>query len=44
MDWQTFIHSDLEILTGKPLVKGTRLAVDFILGLYAGGWTEKQIP
>ena len=43
MDWQTYIHSDPEILTGKPVVKGTRLAVDFILGLYAGGWSEQQI-
>lgn len=43
MDWRQHIHSDPEILLGKPVVKGTRLAVDFILGLFAAGWTEQQI-
>ena len=43
MDWRHHIHSDPAILLGKPVVKGTRLAVEFILRLYAAGWTEKQI-
>lgn len=43
MDWQQYIHSDPDILLGKPVVKGTRLTVEFILRLYAAGWTEKQI-
>lgn len=43
IDWRDYIHSDPEILTGKPVVKGTRLAVDFILGLFASGWTEQQV-
>lgn len=43
MNWQQYIHSDPEILLGKPVVKGTRLAVDFILSLFAAGWTEEQI-
>ena len=43
MDWQTYIQPDPEILSGKPVVKGTRLAVDFILGLFAVGWTEQQV-
>jgi len=42
-DWQKFIHSDPQVLLGKPVVRGTRLAVDFILGLFAAGWTEKQV-
>lgn len=41
--WRKFIHSDPEILLGKPVVKGTRLSVDFILGLFAQGWTEQQV-
>lgn len=41
--WREFIHSDSEILLGKPVVKGTRLSVEFILGLFAEGWTEEQI-
>jgi len=28
---------------GKPVIKGTRLSVDFLLGLFASGWTEKQV-
>ena len=42
-DWKKYIHSDPKILVGKPVVRGTRLSVDFILGLYAAGWTEQQI-
>jgi uncharacterized protein (DUF433 family) len=43
MKWQNYIHSDPNILLGKPVVKGTRLSVEFILGLFAEGWTEAQV-
>jgi uncharacterized protein (DUF433 family) len=43
MDWRTHIHSDPEILAGKPIVKGTRLSVEFLLGLFGAGWTQEQI-
>jgi uncharacterized protein (DUF433 family) len=43
IEWRNFIHSDPSVLLGKPVVKGTRLSVEFILGLYAEGWTEDQI-
>lgn len=43
MNWQEFIHADPEVLGGKPVVKGTRLAVDFLIGLFAVGWTEAQV-
>jgi uncharacterized protein (DUF433 family) len=43
IEWGNFIHSDPSVLLGKPVVKGTRLSVEFILGLYAEGWTEDQI-
>lgn len=43
MNWRTHITSNSEILAGKPVVKGTRLAVDFLLGLMAEGWTEQQV-
>ena len=39
-DW---ITSDPSILNGKPVVRGTKLAVSFLLGLFAQGWTETQI-
>lgn len=43
MDWRSHIHSDPEILLGKPVVKGTRLSVEFILRLFSAGWTEQQV-
>ncbi|MBD2357221.1 DUF433 domain-containing protein [Tolypothrix sp. FACHB-123] len=43
MDWQQYIHSGTKILLGKPTVKGTRLSVEFLLGLFAAGWTEQQV-
>ncbi len=43
MDWQQYIHSDPKILLGKPTVKETRLSVEFLLGLFAAGWTEQQV-
>jgi len=43
MNWREYIHSDPKILVGKPVVKGTRLSVEFLLGLFAVGWTEQQV-
>lgn len=43
MDWRLYIHSDPKVLQGKPVVKGTRLSVDFILGLFAAGWDEEMV-
>lgn len=43
MNWKDHIHSDPKILVGKPVVKGTRLSVVFILGLFSSGWTEQQV-
>ncbi len=43
MDWKNHIHTNQKILAGKPVIKGTRLAVDFIIGLFAEGWTTQQI-
>jgi len=34
---------DPAILAGKPIVRGTRLSVDFVIGLLADGWSEDQI-
>lgn len=43
MDWHERIEVRTDVLTGKPVVKGTRLSVDFVLGLLADGWAEKEI-
>jgi uncharacterized protein (DUF433 family) len=34
---------DPAVLSGKPIIRGTRLSVDFVLGLMAEGWTESDI-
>lgn len=28
---------------GKPVIRGTRIAVEFVIGLMAEGWTETDI-
>jgi uncharacterized protein (DUF433 family) len=43
MNHQEHIIIDPETLVGKPVVKGTRLSVDFLLGLLAQGWSEAEI-
>lgn len=43
MDWTPYISADPAILGGKPAVRGTRLAVEFILGLYGQGWTDEMV-
>jgi uncharacterized protein (DUF433 family) len=43
MNWKKYIHSDSQILLGKPTVKGTRLSVEFLLSLFAAGWSQQQI-
>jgi uncharacterized protein (DUF433 family) len=42
-DWRERIAVDPKILAGKPIVKGTRIAVEFILNLLANGWTNEKI-
>jgi len=37
------IVQDPGILGGKPTVRGTRLSVEFLLGLFADGWTHEQV-
>jgi uncharacterized protein (DUF433 family) len=43
MEWQTRIVVDPAILVGKPVIRGTRLAVEFIIELLAEGWSETEI-
>ncbi len=43
MEWHKHIYSNSEILSGRPIVRGTRLSVEFILGLFANGWTEAEV-
>ncbi len=43
MDWQERIVVNPRVLVGKPVIKGTRLSVEFILELLAERWTHEQI-
>ena len=43
MNLQERIVVNPEVLVGKPVVKGTRLAVEFVIGLLAQGWPEAEI-
>lgn len=43
MHWKARIVIDPQILAGKPVIRGTRLAVDFTLGLLAQAWSEADI-
>jgi uncharacterized protein (DUF433 family) len=43
MDWQSRISLNPNILVGKPIIKGTRLAVEFITDLLAQGWSIDEI-
>lgn len=43
MGWQDRIEMNPKILVGKPVVKGTRMSVEFVVDLLASGWTQQQI-
>jgi uncharacterized protein (DUF433 family) len=43
MPWPERIIADPEILAGKPVIRGTRIAVELILELLAAGQTDAEI-
>ena len=43
MNWRDYITVDPAILVGKPEVRGTRIGVEFLLELFASGWTSEQV-
>lgn len=43
MDWQDQITVDPNVLVGKPVIRGTRIAVEFLLELLAERWTHEEI-
>ena len=42
-NWRDKIVINPKVLVGKPVIKGTRLSVDFIIELLAQGWTFENI-
>jgi uncharacterized protein (DUF433 family) len=43
MNWRDHIHSDPDILGGKPVVRGTRISVELILEYFEDGATMADI-
>ena len=43
MNWRTHIEIRPDVLSGKPVICGTRIAVDLVLDLLAAGATEVEI-
>ena len=43
MNWQDRITVDANVLVGKPIIKGTRMSVEFVVDLLGRGWTVEQI-
>jgi uncharacterized protein (DUF433 family) len=43
LDWQQRISVDPAVLVGKPVIRGTRLAVEFVIELMANGWTPEEV-
>jgi uncharacterized protein (DUF433 family) len=40
---QSSITLDPSVLAGKPVIRGTRVSVEFVIGLMADGWSEADI-
>ena len=43
VNWRDRVTANPEVLVGKPVIKGTRIAVEFVIDLLASGWTVEQI-
>ncbi len=43
MEWGDRIILDPKVVSGKPVVRGTRIAVEFVVNLLANSWSEQQI-
>jgi len=43
MDWHQYVHTDFNIMMGKPVIIGTRITVELILEKLAAGETPDQI-
>ena len=43
MNWRDRIAINPNIVDGKPVIRGSRIAVEFLVDLLAEGWTHEQI-
>jgi uncharacterized protein (DUF433 family) len=42
-DWRDRIEIDPDRLGGKPVVRGSRIAVEMVVEMVADGWSEAKI-
>lgn len=43
MDWRKLINPNPKNLTVRSAAPETKLSVEFLLGLFAAGWTQQQV-
>ena len=43
MSWPDRIVINERVMAGKPVIKGTRVTVELVLELLAGGWSTQKI-
>jgi uncharacterized protein (DUF433 family) len=43
MVWQDRITINPKVLVGKPIIKGTRISVEFVMDLLGRGWSTAQV-
>ena len=43
MNWRDHIHSDSNILGGKPVIRGTRISVELVLEFFADGGSVPDV-
>ena len=43
MKWQDRIAIDATVLVGKPVIRNTRIAVEFVIDLLGRGWSIEQV-
>lgn len=42
-NWRDHVEINPDVLVGKPIIRGTRIGIDFILELLAQKWTINEI-
>ena len=43
MDWTQYINRDLQVMLGKPVFRGTRITVEFVLDRLSQGATADEL-
>jgi len=43
MPWQERTVVDPAVLVGKPVERGTRISVEWVVDLLAAGWSSEQV-